>query len=71
MEFAFCKFIDILKSQITKQKYQINSNDRNSKSQTLPRHGRFRSLNIGICGLFIIWCLEFVILGTKLKGRTE
>ena len=27
------------------------------------------SLNIGICGLFEIWCLEFVILDTRLRGR--
>jgi len=28
-----------------------------------------RVLNIGICNLFGIWCLEFVILDTKLQGR--
>ncbi len=28
-----------------------------------------RVLNIGICDLFVIWCLEFVILHTKLQGR--
>ncbi len=27
-----------------------------------------RVLNIGICDLFVIWCLEFVILDTKLQG---
>ena len=30
---------------------------------------RFWSLNIGICDLFGIWCLGFVILDTKLQGR--
>ena len=29
-----------------------------------------RVLNIGIWDLFVIWCLEFVILDTKLQGRT-
>ena len=28
-----------------------------------------RVLNIGIWNLFVIWCLEFVILDTKLHGR--
>ena len=28
-----------------------------------------RVLNIGIWNLFVIWCLEFVILDTKLQGR--
>jgi len=32
------------------------------------RLGRFWSLSIGICDLFKIWCLEFVILGTKPQG---
>ncbi len=45
------------------------SNDRNSKIQTMTRHGRFGSLNIGICDLFVIWCLALVILDTKLQGR--
>ena len=56
------------------------SNGQNSKIQTMSRHGRLWSLNIGICdlparalqwqaGLFVIWCLEFVILDTKLQGR--
>ena len=35
----------------------------------MSRHGRFWSLNIGICVLFVIWCLEFAILDTKLQGR--
>jgi len=26
------------------------------------------SLRFGICDLFEIWCLEFVILDTKLRG---
>jgi len=26
-----------------------------------------RVLNIGICDLFVVWCLEFVILDTKLQ----
>ena len=30
-----------------------------------------RGLDIGICDLFVIWCLEFVILGTKLHGRAK
>jgi hypothetical protein len=34
------------------------------------RHGKFWSLNIGICNLFVIWCLEFVILDIKFQGRT-
>ena len=66
------KFIELLKFQITNVKYQTNNNDRNSKIQTMSRPGRFWSLNIGICdlparalqwqaGLFVIWCLEFVI----------
>jgi len=33
----------------------------------MSRHARFWSLNIGICDLFVIWCLEFVILAKKLK----
>jgi len=49
---------------------QANNNDRNSKIQTMFRPKRFWLLNIGICDLFVIWCLEFVILGTKLQGRT-
>ena len=28
-----------------------------------------RVLNIGICDLSVIWCLEFVILNTKLEGK--
>ena len=48
---------------------QANNNDRNSKTQTMSRPERFWSLNIGICDLFVIWCLEFVILDTKLQGR--
>jgi hypothetical protein len=28
-----------------------------------------RVLNIGICDLFVIWCLEFVILAAKLQAR--
>ncbi len=35
----------------------------------MSRHGRFCSLNIGICDLFVIWYLEFVILNTNLQGR--
>jgi len=31
----------------------------------------FRSLDIGICDLFVIWCLKFVILGTKHQGRAN
>jgi len=58
-----------LKLQISKSKYQTISNDQNSKIQTMSRSGRFWSLNIGICDLFGIWCLEFVILDTKLQGR--
>jgi hypothetical protein len=45
------------------------SNDRNSKFQTIFRPESFWSLNIGICDLFVIWCLEFVILDTKLQGK--
>jgi len=45
------------------------SNDRNSKIQTMSRPGRFWSLSIGIYDLFVIWCLEFVILDTKLQGK--
>jgi len=29
---------------------------------------RFWSLKIVICDLFVIWCLEFVILDTKLQS---
>jgi len=29
---------------------------------------RFWLLKIGICDLFVIWCLEFVILDTKLQS---
>ena len=42
------QFIDLLKSQISNYKLQTNSNDRNSKIQTMSRPGRFWSLNIGI-----------------------
>ena len=35
----------------------------------MSRPKRFWSLNIGICDLFVIWCLEFVILDTKLQGK--
>jgi len=35
----------------------------------MSRTERFWSLNIGICDLFVIWCLEFVILNTKLQGK--
>ncbi len=63
------KFIELLKFQITNIKYQTNNNDRNSKIQTMSRPGRFWSLNIEICDLFVIWCLEFVILDTKLQGK--
>ncbi len=35
----------------------------------MSHHGRFRSMNIGILDLFVIWCLEFVILYTKFQGR--
>ena len=45
-------------------------NDRNSKIQKMPRPGRFWSLNVEICDLFVIWCFEFVILDTKPQGRT-
>jgi len=70
------KFIKLLKFQITNIK-QITTRgasacaarDRNSKIQTMSRPGRFWSLNIGICDLFVIWCLEFVILDTKLQGK--
>jgi hypothetical protein len=31
-------------------------------------NNQFWSLNIGICDLFVIWCLEFMILDTKLQG---
>jgi len=41
--------IDLLKFQISNHKYQIISNDQNSKIQTMSRSGRFWSLNIGIC----------------------
>ena len=76
------RFIELLKLQISNYKYQMVrqahhpeqsrrtiSNDRNSKIQTMSRHGMFWSLNIGISDLFAIWCLEFVILDTKLQGR--
>ena len=33
----------------------------------MSRLGRFWSLNIVICCLFVIWCLGFVILDTKLR----
>jgi hypothetical protein len=65
----YWKFLDLLKFQITNPKKQTNYNDQNSKIQTMPRHGRFRSLNIGICDLFVIWSLEFVILYTKSKAE--
>jgi hypothetical protein len=40
------------------------------KKQSLTRRRRLRRvLNIGICDLFVIWCLEFVILDTKFQGR--
>ncbi len=35
----------------------------------MSRTGRFWPLSIGICDLFVIWCLGFVILDTKLQGR--
>jgi hypothetical protein len=60
----------ILKFQKSISKSQTNSNNQNSKIQTMSRHGKFWSLNIGICDLFVIWCLEFVILDTKLQART-
>jgi len=40
--------------------------------QNLKQNSRFEqvwNLYFGICDLFVIWCLEFVILGTKLQGR--
>ncbi len=36
----------------------------------MSRPERFWSLIIGICDLFVMWCLEFVILDTKLQNRT-
>jgi len=30
---------------------------------------RFWSLDIGICDLFVIWCLFFVFLDTKFQGK--
>ncbi len=55
-------FFDLPKFQITNPKKQTNNNDQNSKSQTkIPI-----TLNrFGICVLFVIWYLEFVILATK------
>ena len=47
-ELLCLKFIDLLKSQISNDKYQTISNDRNSKTQTTSRFGWFWSLNIGI-----------------------
>jgi len=33
------------------------------------QHKRLRRvLDIGICVLFVIWCLEFVISDTKIQG---
>ena len=46
--FALFGIIELLKFQITNTKYQKNSNDRNSKVQTMSRPKRFWSLNIGI-----------------------
>jgi hypothetical protein len=40
---------------------------RNSKQYFVLKG--FWSLNIGICDLFVIWCLEFVILDTKLQCK--
>jgi hypothetical protein len=68
-----------LKFQISNPNDQTNSNDQNSKTQTmvfvlkviglaqLRCFSRF--LDIGICDLFVIWCLDFVILIARLKGR--
>jgi len=61
---------DWLKSQISNPADQKNLNDQNSKIQTMSRPERFWSLIIGICDLFVMWCLEFVILDTKLQNRT-
>ncbi len=41
--FALFGIIELLKFQITNTKYQKNSNDRNSKSQTMSRPKRFWS----------------------------
>ena len=48
---------------------QATTNELNSKIQTMSCPERFWSLNTGIWVLFEIWCLEFVILDTKLQGR--
>jgi len=73
-------FIDLLKLQISNHKYQTNPNDQNSKFQTISlkvlvsrlRHSSLLAttaeLKIGVCDLFVIWCLKFVILDTKLHG---
>jgi hypothetical protein len=69
-----------LKFKITNPKKQINNNDRNSKSQTKKTIAQSAqapalgvepvwNLYLRICDLFVIWCLEFVILETKLQDR--
>jgi hypothetical protein len=61
------------KSQMVRQAHhpepgrRANSNDQNSKFQTctgemkMTKDLMFWSLNIGICDLFVIWCLLFGI----------
>ena len=34
-----------------------------------PKQKTIALNRFGICDLFVIWCLEFVILDTKLQGR--
>jgi hypothetical protein len=57
----------LVKFQITNPKKQTNNNDLNSKSQTKDNHFK----PVGICDLFVIWCLEFGILGEKTYGRAR
>ena len=64
-DLLYWNFFDLLKFQITNPKKQTNNNDQRSKSQTkIPI-----TLNrFGICVLFVIWYLQFVILATKRQG---
>jgi len=45
---------------------EIRNNKQKNKKMALAL---VLNLRFGICDLFDIWCLEFVILNTKLQGR--
>ena len=60
------KFLEWLKLKISNNfQWPI----RLAADQTISRPGRFWSFNIGIWDLFEFWCLQFVILDTKLHSR--